>query len=314
MRNLKAIHQTHRRSRTSLSPNKTQVKEQLVLFGTAKPKVINVASIPQRSPFRYPGGKTWLIPYVRQWLNSCDSQGKELIEPFAGGGIVSLTAVAEKRVRQALMVELDEDIAAVWQTILSEDAQWLAEKILSFSVTKSNVESLLAKTPSRLREKAFAVLLRNRVSHGGILANGAGLLKHGENGKGLLSRWYPETLRTRILDIQKYKSSLKFACADGLQTLRDNARRSDVLFFIDPPYTVAGRRLYRYSDIDHTELFRIAATLRGSFLITYDNADQIRELASASGFQVAQIPMKGTHHAEKTELVVSRDLSWLRII
>ena len=29
---------------------------------------VNVASVPQRSPFRYPGGKTWLVPYVRSWL------------------------------------------------------------------------------------------------------------------------------------------------------------------------------------------------------------------------------------------------------
>ena len=25
-------------------------------------KAVNVASVPQRSPFRYPGGKTWFIP------------------------------------------------------------------------------------------------------------------------------------------------------------------------------------------------------------------------------------------------------------
>lgn len=25
-------------------------------------RVVNVASVPQRSPFRYPGGKTWLVP------------------------------------------------------------------------------------------------------------------------------------------------------------------------------------------------------------------------------------------------------------
>ncbi|MCL5067447.1 MAG: DNA adenine methylase, partial [Thaumarchaeota archaeon] len=186
------------------------MKEQLALFGPPKPKVINVASIPQRSPFRYPGGKTWLVPYVRQWLAACGATDKELIEPFAGGGIVTLTAVAEKRVRKALMVELDEDIASVWQTLLSDDAQWLAERIMKFSVTKSNVESLFARKPSTLRERAFAVIVKNRVSHGGILANGAGLLKHGENGKGLLSRWYPETLRDRILSIQNYKSGIRF--------------------------------------------------------------------------------------------------------
>lgn len=43
---------------------------QLSIFETtykkATPKVVNVASVPQRSPFRYPGGKTWLVPVVRK--------------------------------------------------------------------------------------------------------------------------------------------------------------------------------------------------------------------------------------------------------
>ena len=49
-------------------------------------RIINVASIPQRSPFRYPGGKTWLVPYIRQWLSSLPARPHEFIEPFAGGG------------------------------------------------------------------------------------------------------------------------------------------------------------------------------------------------------------------------------------
>jgi DNA adenine methylase len=101
---------------------------------------------------------------------------------------------------------------------------------------------------------------------------------------------------------------------DGFQILKKNRNRTDVVFFIDPPYTVAGRRLYRYPDIDHAELFDIASTLKGDFLITYDNASKIRELAAASGFQIAEVPMKGTQNAEKTELVIGRDLSWLRVV
>jgi hypothetical protein len=33
-------------------------------------KVVNVSTVPHRSPFRYPGGKTWLVPRVRDWLKS----------------------------------------------------------------------------------------------------------------------------------------------------------------------------------------------------------------------------------------------------
>lgn len=304
----------HRRSQTLRSLEQGRVREQLAFFGLQKPKIINVATVPQRSPFRYPGGKTWLIPYVRQWLISNNSINKELIEPFAGGGIVSLTAVAEKRVHSALMVELDEDVAVVWQTILGEDAKWLANRILRFSVNQDTVQKTLSKSYTRLREKAFSIILKNRVSHGGILANGAGLLKNGENGKGLLSRWYPTTLHNRILEIQNYKSRIKFLKADGFKVLEENLLREDALFFIDPPYTVAGRRLYKYSEIDHEKLFRLAAMLKGNCLITYDNAEEIRNLASKYNFQIAAIPMKGTHHLEKTELLISQSLNWFKNI
>lgn len=39
----------------------------------ATQKVVNVASVPQASPFRYPGGKTWLISVVRKWLKQSKS-------------------------------------------------------------------------------------------------------------------------------------------------------------------------------------------------------------------------------------------------
>ena len=68
---------------------------------------VNVACVPQRSPLRYPGGKTWLVPHIRAWLGSAPHSLRQLVEPFAGGGIVSLTAVMEGLVGRCIMVELD---------------------------------------------------------------------------------------------------------------------------------------------------------------------------------------------------------------
>ena len=62
---------------------------------------VNVAAVPQRSPLRYPGGKTWLIPHIRHWLESADPPVVR-IEPFAGGATVTLTAVMEGFVDRAL--------------------------------------------------------------------------------------------------------------------------------------------------------------------------------------------------------------------
>lgn len=288
---------------------------QYSLFDETKTEaIVNVASVPQRSPFRYPGGKTWFVPRLRQWLANRDAKPHVFIEPFTGGGIISLTVAFEKLAERVMMVELDADVASVWQTLLSEEANWLAEKIVAFCLTPENVQEELACPGMTRREQAFQTLLRNRVNHGGILAPGSGRLKHGENGKGMASRWYPETLKTRINNIAAVADHICFVQGDGLAILKENANDADSVFFIDPPYTAAGKkagsRLYTHNELDHEELFRICHTLKGDFLMTYDNAEGVRELAAKHGFATLAIPMKNTHHAEMTELLISRDLSW----
>ena len=136
-------------------------------------KIVNVASIPQRSPFRYPGGKTWLVPTVRRWLRT--RKFKELIEPFAGGGIISLTAAFEELVDRVTMVEFDSQVAAVWETIFNGGHQRLAERIVNFEMTAENVKAVLSKVDVSREELAFQTILRNRVNHGGILAPGVGV-------------------------------------------------------------------------------------------------------------------------------------------
>ena len=49
--------------------------------GMTSPKPVNVASVPQRSPFRYPGGKTWFVPVFRDWIESFDVKPQILVEP-----------------------------------------------------------------------------------------------------------------------------------------------------------------------------------------------------------------------------------------
>jgi DNA adenine methylase len=277
-----------------------------------------VASVPQRSPFRYPGGKTWLVPRIRQWLTSLPYQPAEFIEPFAGGAIIGLTVAAEGLADHVTLVELDEAVAAVWQTILHDDGggEWLAERIVRFDLTPESAQIVLQQSPQSTREQAFQTVVKNRVHRGGILAPGAGMIKGGENGKGLLSRWYPETLQRRILDIVKIRKRITFVQGDGLEVLQKNAARTDAVFFIDPPYTVsdkrAGSRLYSHSNIDHERLFAIAAALAGDFLMTYDDAEEMRRLARLHRFDMQAIAMKNTHHAKMTELLIGRKLNWIR--
>ena len=208
--------------------------------------IVNVSQVPQRSPFRYPGGKTWALPTIRRWFARMPTTPALLIEPFAGGGIVSLTAAFEHLARHVLMVERDDDVAAVWTTIIDGDAVWLAERIRTFCLTREAVVTTLAQAQDEMRERAFQTILRNRVQRGGIMARRAGLVKKGEDGRGVQSRWYAQTLYNRILDIVHVRKHITFVHGDGLDVMRANKR--------------AGSRLYTHSVIDHEELLRITAS------------------------------------------------------
>jgi DNA adenine methylase len=196
------------------------IQRQLPLFSepsedVSLPRPVNVASVPQRSPFRYPGGKTWFVPTF----------------------------------------------------------------------------------------------------HGGILAEGSRFIRHGENGKGIGSRWYAKTLAQRLVDLNHVVSRIDFRCDDGLKVMVEFASREDAIYFVDPPYTAggkkAGKRLYKHHQIDHEHLFTICESLVGDFLMTYDEAEEVKEMARRHGFQMRLIPMKNTHHTTMRELVMGRDLSGL---
>lgn len=275
-------------------------------------KIVNIASVVHRSPFRYPGGKTWLVPKIRQWLRSLQPAALELIEPFAGGAIVGLSALFEGFVERLVLVEKDEDVGSVWQVLIHGDGLRLGDEIMSFELTNESAIRTLGAKPINEFDRAFATIVRNRVQRGGILAPGASLLKYGENGKGIQSRWYPNTLNERIKAIVFHKQQMAFVAGDGIEFIRNNAFRESSAFFIDPPYTIAGRRLYKYSEINHEELFRVASSIRGDFLMTYDNVPDILSLAKQYGFDTALVRMKNTHHELMNELLIGKNLEWAR--
>ncbi|HLZ25633.1 MAG TPA: hypothetical protein VKQ30_26205 [Ktedonobacterales bacterium] len=161
--------------------------------------------------------------------------------------------------------------------------------------------------------------MKNRVYHGGILAPGSGLIKWGEGGKGIRSRWYPNTLARRIRHIDFIRSHIDFIEGDGLRTLAAYVDNPGAVFFIDPPYTAgangkrAGRRLYAHNELDHEQLFALANQIEGDFLMTYDDADEVRNLATRYHFDARLVPMKNTHHAKMTELLIGRNLDWVTL-
>ena len=271
-------------------------------------KAVNVASVPQRSPLRYPGGKTWLVPEIRKYLDGLGFRPEVFVEPFAGGGIASLTAVMDDYVDRAVLCERDPDISNLWQCML-DDAEELARRVEGFVATPQNVNKVSADEGICGIDAAFRTLLRNRVSRGGILAKGASVMKEGENGHGIASRWYADTLAARIRAIGNHAERFDFFQGDGVSLVELCRNNEAAAFFIDPPYTAAGkragRRLYTYNEIDHEDLFERMSRVRGVFMMTYDESADVIEMAHRRGFHLAKVAMKNTHHAVMYELLIT---------
>ena len=272
---------------------------------------VNVATVPQRSPLRYPGGKTWLVPHLRSWLSELNAKPEVLVEPFAGGAIVSLTAVMEELVDRCVMSEIDPDVAAFWKAALWHSDE-LIECVHAFLPTRENVTLLNGMVPETVVDRGFRTLVLNRTRRGGILAKGASLARAGEAGKGVASRWYPSTISRRIKAISRVAHRIDFREGDGMEVLEQltNGPNSRTVVFVDPPYTAAGKgagkRLYNHNLVDHQRLFRLLTQTDADFLVTYDQSVEILELIRNHCLQVKRVNMKSTHHTQIWELLITR--------
>jgi DNA adenine methylase len=225
--------------------------------------------------------------------------------------MVGLTTAAERLAEHVFLSELDDDVAAVWQTIFHSrlvDVQWLCKQIVNFDVNLENVRFILDSNPKSVRCRAFRTIVKNRMQRGGIMAAGAGLVKTGEAGRGLNSRWYPDTLACRIEALQAMRDRITFEKADAFEVIQRYADDVNAFFFVDPPYTAggkkAGTRLYTHNEIDHEELFGLMASVRGSVMLTYDDTPEVRSMAEHHGFRIEPVPMKNTHHEVIRELLI----------
>ena len=278
---------------------------------TVTTPIVNVASVRHLSPFRYPGGKTWLVPKLLSVLRNLPRKPSVFVDPFLGGGSIPLAALIEGDVDRAVLSEIDPAVASVWHTVFSPAYLELCERIRGFEITRDKVIETLSTPNSSTLDLAFKTIVRNRTFRGGILANGASLVKIGENGRGVASRWYPETLIKRIQVLNELADRVTFREVDGLKLLTEFVGDPDAFIFVDPPYTAgtgkrAGARLYDHNQVDHAAIFAALADGKADFLMTYDDDLEVLSMALRNNFVLQHVPMRNTHHRCMQELLISR--------
>jgi DNA adenine methylase len=246
----------------------------------------NLQTIPStstRSLLRYPGSKARLAPFIAQTLLLTGYKHPVFVEPFCGGASVSIALLESKTVEAVVLNDVDPLVASLWRCVFSKkNAEWLAEAIMKVPLTLEYWQFQKNHRPTNVREAALKCLFLNRTSFSGLLHKSAGPMGGRAQTKWTIGcRFNREKLFSRILELSHLSSHIKAITQQSWKEVcRRWSRRRNIVFYLDPPFYYKAERLYRYvfDDVEHRNLCDYLSTLKSPWVLSYDNADKIRQL------------------------------------
>ncbi len=238
------------------------------------------------SPLRYPGGKSCLLEAVQKILRTNKIEQGHYAEPYAGGCSLALSLLFGGHVSDIHLNDLDISIWSFWNAVLhnTDDLIDLIDKTPITVDEWLKQRSIQREPASATRlELAFATFFLNRTNRSGIIKNAGviGGLKQNGNYK-IDCRFNKDELIRRIVRIKKYKSHIHFHRMDALKFFDyiERALPAETFCCIDPPYFNKGSALYTsfYNEEDHALVADRVLSMKNPWLLTYDDADEIRKL------------------------------------
>lgn len=236
------------------------------------------------TPLRYPGGKARFAPFIAETMQANGLDGGHYLEPYAGGAGVALELLFHGHACHVHINDLDPAINAFWVSATRHPEDLL--RLLHDTPVDMDQwfrwrGVLRGETEATLVERGFATLFMNRTNRSGILKAGVigGMAQTGAYK--LDARLDKPTLSARIERIAVRADDITVYCEDAHALL---ARCGDFLpavslIYLDPPYYVKGRGLYRnfYVHEDHLAIAKLLQSQEFArpWVVSYDNAEEI---------------------------------------
>lgn len=229
------------------------------------------------SPLRYPGGKGRLLKQLAPFL---PAHAGLVVEPFAGGASVSLAMLLSGRAERIQINDTDPGIYAFWvQALFNTDAFFKdLGSVQGVKEEFKEAKKVLNKGSTNEAEIAKAFIIVNQLAFSGVTT--AGLA--GDYTK----RWNLSKIEQRVRLIAQYKDRITVTKQDALEVIEERYWDPDCFLFIDPPYVLQGKRLYRkwYRADDHLALAELIRSLTSTFpgcaqlMVTYDECGMTEQL------------------------------------
>lgn len=241
-----------------------------------------------RSPLRYPGGKGKLAHFIANTLCQNGLRNCEFVEPFVGGGAVSLYLIRNGLVNRIHINDIDPAVYTFWLHAVN-NSQRLCDLVENTPITIEEWyrQRQIQKDKDAYcgsPELAFSTLFLNRTNRSGILWAGP---IGGQNQAGawkLDCRFNKTKIIQQIASIGALKGHILVYQRDAKALLKDfSGNRGRYFFYIDPPYYQKGQSLYlnAFEHCDHKELADVITDSPHQWIVSYDNAPEISNLYKA---------------------------------
>lgn len=243
------------------------------------------------TPLRYPGGKARFAPFIAETMRVNGLHSGHYLEPYAGGAGVALELLFHGHASHVHINDVDPAINAFWVCVTQHTddlLRLLRDTPPTITEWLRWRDVLRDKTPATLVERGFATLFMNRTNRSGILKGGVigGLDQSGPYK--LNARLDKVALAARIERIALRADNITVYCEDAHALLSrcHEFLPKKSLVYLDPPYYVKGRGLYRnfYTHDDHLAIAKLLQSrhFKRPWVVSYDNADEICDMYSLS--------------------------------
>lgn len=263
---------------------------------------------------RYPGGKRKLAPVIVKALELRYAPGMEYREPFVGGGSIAVAFARAQPFAPIWINDLDAGIAAMWQAAL-----WCPERLLAHVnaftpsvdafftfkalLAESRDHALCGLSDDEIAYLGFCKIAIHQISYSGLGTKSGGPLGGIEQKSAypIDCRWSPVHIQRQIERVR-----LDFANRDviisnlGYEKLID--KEGSALLYLDPPYYEKGQDLYQHSFVlaEHKRLAERLRTCRQTWVLSYDDAPEIRELYAWANVETVEVGYSITASKDRT--------------
>ena len=225
-----------------------------------------------KSPLRYPGGKTRAIAILERYCSEYYPGRNMLLSPFFGGGSFELHMLS--RGFKVCANDLFAPLYTFW-SVLQTNPEGLVTRIQSkMPVDKAAFLAMRSTIleESDLLEKAALYFCINRCSFSGATLSG-GFSQQAADG-----RLTPASLE--VMNACKLQG-VQITGIDCLTFLEQHSETSETLVFADPPYYINtyiyGKDGDMHDSFNHAA-FATAIQKRHDWILTYNDCSYIREL------------------------------------